>query len=837
MKWLNSIAVRFWLTLNILILFAVFITSTIHLWKENTHLENFLKTEAQTIANTLASAIGLSMLEGDYSEISPLAYSLIDQPDVKYVTISDVDGNIINQKGETLDDSEGIMVESVPILYFQKNVGEIEIAIKTDKMEQQKETIFRSTMITALLTSLASILLSFWISRRLTLPLKKVVEATKEMTKGNRNVSVPEEKLTEINELVTAFNHMSVTIEHFEGNLVKEINLATKSLSDKVQTLEVMGNIARTAIENNLSKKEVIRVSLKEILKYIRVDKISIAIWDENKQDEILIVSLVDGQYLKEELVSSSDTPIHLIIKDKELLIRSHPQLEEPYPREKVLIKEGIASTGMIPLIAKDQVLGTLNLGSYNPDFFDQINMEEVMMFANQIAIALDRASLYSSLRKAAYHDYLTGLANSRLLREKIDEIISLSEGQSDKKFAVLFLDLDRFKNINDTLGHEIGDMILKAVSQLLTENLSYEYMISRMGGDEFIILIPDIRKEGEAIDCAKKINSLFIKPINVKNYELHITGSIGISFYPNDGDNADSLIKHADTAMYRVKEQGKNNYAVYSPLQTGPSYEKLILENDLRKALEKKEFMVYYQPKINIFKGSISGFEALVRWNHSKQGLISPGTFIPVAEETGLIVPIGEYVMREAAKQMVAWHRAGFPEIPVAVNLSTRQFLQSNLVHTVDSILKETGLPPHLLELEITESMTIDIERSIDILTNLKNLGVQISIDDFGTGYSSLHYLQQLPIDRLKIDQSFVQNITVDESHAVLVSTIINMAKNLELAVTAEGVETENQAAYLQKQSCEEVQGYYFSKPLSAQEIEEKYSNLTQEVKNWRVS
>lgn len=837
MKWLNSIAFRFWLTINVVILIAVVTTSTIYLLKENHQLEEFLQNEANSIANTLGSAIGLSMLQGDYSEISPLAYSLLDQPDVQYVKIMDDQGNIINQKGETLDNSEKLMVNTVPILYFQKEVGKIEIAVKTDKLERQKETVFRSTLVTSLLTSLAAILLSFWLSRRLTLPLKKVVEATKQMTKGNRNVSVPEEQITEINELVTSFNQMSRTIEHFEGNLVKEINLATKSLSEKITILEAMSNIARCSMENNLSMKEVIRVSLKEIVQYINADKVSIALWEEDKQDEILIVTLVEEQYLKEELIPYKDTPIHQAIEKKELLIREHSNKEQLYPREHVLVNEGISEVMMVPLIAKDKVLGSLNFGSRNSDTINALHESEVMMFANQIALAIDRASLYMSLRKAAYYDHLTGLANSRLLREKIEEVITLRMDTPDEKFAILFLDLDRFKNINDTLGHEIGDKILKSVSQLLIGHLSYEYTISRLGGDEFIIVIPKISYSEEAIDCAKLIISLLHKPIHVYDYELHISGSIGIAMFPNDGQDVDTLIKHADTAMYRVKEQGKNSFAVYSPLKTDPTYEKLILENDLRKAIKKKEFIVYYQPKINIVKGTISGFEALIRWNHFKQGLISPATFIPVAEETGLIVPIGEYVMREAAKQMVAWHKAGLPEVPIAVNLSTRQFLQSNLVQTVESVLKETGLPPHLLELEITESMTIDIERSIEILSKLKSLGIQISIDDFGTGYSSLHYLQQLPIDRLKIDQSFVQNITENENHAILVSTIIHMAKNLQLLVTAEGVETEHQAAYLQQQKCEEVQGYYFSKPLSAREIEEKYTKLIEDVKYWKVS
>jgi diguanylate cyclase (GGDEF)-like protein len=836
MKWLKGIAFRFWLAINILILVAVFATSIVHLLSEKEHLEDSLQEEGTTLANTIGSAIGLSMLQGDYSQISPLAYSLINQPEVKYVTIRDNSGNVVNQKGETTDGNDNVMIERVPILYFQKNVGEIEIALKTEKMEEQVQSLVKSTILTALLTSLASVLLSYWISKRLTSPLNKLVDATKEMTKGNRNVAVTEENITEINELVIAFNLMSKTIEDFEGNLVNKINQATKSLSDKIKILEAVSNIARSAIEQNPSQREVILVSLKEIAQYLKVDRLSVAVWKEEAHENFLILTLNEEQELEEETVCYLETPIYQVLQNKRPVYRTHSDSVGLFERERFLSMEGIASTAIIPLIAKDKVLGTLNLGSKQEDLFAGINEEEVLMFANQLAIALDRASLYESLRTAAYHDFLTGLPNSRYLRERMEGLLKQSKIQVNRKFAVLFLDLDRFKNINDTLGHEAGDLVLKGVSQRLLSNLNYDYTISRMGGDEFIILVPNISKAEEAVNEAKNVLTLFHKPIRVKNYELHITGSIGIAFYPNDGEDVETLITHADTAMYRVKESGKNNYAIYSPLKSDPIFDKLFLENELRRALKDDEFVVYYQPKINIFTGTISGIEALVRWDHPKHGILTPGTFIPIAEETGLIVPLGEFVIRNSAKQMVAWQKEGFPPIPIAVNLSTIQFLQSNLVETVDMILKETGLSPYLLELEITESMTMDIERSIEILTSLKKLGIKISIDDFGTGYSSLHYLQQLPIDRLKIDQSFIENITSNEGNAAIVSTIIHMAKKLELTVTAEGVETINQAEYLQKQHCEEVQGYYFSKPLSAKEFEANYSQILNNANYWKI-
>lgn len=836
MKRLNSIAFRFWLTMNIIVLIGITAISLVHLIKETNHLENTLKNEGITAANTLSSAIGLNMLKGEYSQISPLAYSVLDQPNMKYVIIKDIEGRIINQKGETSDSDKKVIVEKIPILYFQKEVGEIEIGLETDEYREQINLLILSTLLTAFITSVASVIISFWFSRRLTLPLKRLVEATREMTMGNRNIVVTEGGTNEMNELLVAFNKMSETVQSYENTLVEKIDMATKVLSDKVEVLEVMRNISQSVIENDLKKDEIIKIILSQLLHYIKVDKITLSISDELNEKSIDIYEFDDMENIQKTIIQKLESPIHQAMTDSKPLILNHLNEKTPFPRIRKLLSEGMHSTLIVPLLTKYKVIGTINFSSRHPDFFNDEIVEQLSVFINHVAMAIDRASLDESLHWSAYHDYLTGLPNNRMYKEKIEEILEGAKGNFEKKFAVLFMDIDRFKIVNDTLGHKIGDQLLIEVSKRLQEGLDEFLTISRMSGDEFTILIPEIANEEDAIHYAEKILALFKKPFCVQNYELHLTVSIGVALYPNDGEDTDSLIKHADTAMYRVKEQGKNNYAVYSPLKSDPSYDQLIFENDLRKALINNEFSVYYQPKINIFTGEISGLEALIRWFHPKKGVIPPAKFIPVAEETGLIIPIGEFVLREAARQNMAWQKAGVPPIPVAVNLSTRQFLQSNLVVTVESVLKDTGLPSHLLELEITESMTLDIDRAIGILEGLKNLGVKISIDDFGTGYSSLHYLQQLPIDRLKIDQSFVKDITTNENNAAIVSTIIHMANNLKLRVTAEGVETESQTSYLQNNQCEEIQGYYFSHPLAANEFLEKYHSIKEKAKSWKL-
>jgi diguanylate cyclase (GGDEF)-like protein len=390
---------------------------------------------------------------------------------------------------------------------------------------------------------------------------------------------------------------------------------------------------------------------------------------------------------------------------------------------------------------------------------------------------------------------------------------------------AVLLLDLDRFKMINDTLGHIKGDLLLIEVAKRLKECVGNKGTVFRMGGDEFTILLPAICQHEIAIQVAQDIIGICEIPCVVHHYEFDVTASIGISFYPHDGQDINSLLIHADTAMFRAKDQGKNNFVVYSSNMSDKSYEKLTLEKALRKAIGNDELVLQYQPQIDLCSGEVVGMEALIRWNHPEWGFIPPKQFIPLAEETGLIVPIGEWVMYMACRQNKMWQETGVYTGRVAVNLSTHQFLKQGLVETVKRILQETALDPRYLELEITESMTMDMARSITILNDLNNLGVEISIDDFGTGYSSLNYLKKFAIHRLKIDRSFVQDIMTEPNDRSIVSTIISMAQGLSLEVVAEGVETAEQVCFLRNSNCNVGQGYYFCKPLLPDEIESTLS------------
>ncbi|HEU4964921.1 MAG TPA: EAL domain-containing protein [Bacilli bacterium] len=420
--------------------------------------------------------------------------------------------------------------------------------------------------------------------------------------------------------------------------------------------------------------------------------------------------------------------------------------------------------------------------------------------------------------------DPLTDLPNRVLFQRHLAEALEDTR-QHHEQLAVLFLDLDRFKLINDSLGHTAGDTLLQRVVTRLKECLPSGQLVYRLGGDEFVCILTGLNdSEQEPIARAREITDALRQPFVIDGHELFITTSIGISRYPYDGEDWETLFKNADTAMYRAKEQGRNHWQFYDAHMHELSFERLALEKDMRKALERggEDFILHYQPQVNIHNGKIHGLEALVRWNHPERGMVSPGQFIPLAEETQLIIPLGEYVLREACRQNKAWQDMGYPPVRVSVNLSAHQFNQPNLVAIVKQILHETGLNPKYLDLEITESMTMNnVEHAIATMYELAALGIQISIDDFGTSYSSLNYLKKFPIHTLKIDQSFVRDISTDPDDAAIATAIIVLAHSLHLNVIAEGVETMEQLSFLREQDCDEMQGYLYSRPLPPQEIE----------------
>lgn len=438
-----------------------------------------------------------------------------------------------------------------------------------------------------------------------------------------------------------------------------------------------------------------------------------------------------------------------------------------------------------------------------------------LLFFEGTVEAITERKLHEAEIQFQATHDALTGLPNRTLLYDRMQQAVLHSERYGNLT-AIAFLDLDQFKFINDSLGHQVGDELLKITAQRLTSCLRESDTVARQGGDEFVLLLTDQPNEEAITQTMQRVLHEVSQPWKANDLEFQITCSIGLTLCPDDGRDAETLLKNADSAMYKAKELGRNNFQYFSAEMNTSVTDRLELLNRLRQAITNEDFVLHYQPKVSLASHRIVGAEALVRWNSAHSGMVSPASFIPLAEETGLIIPLGIWVLRTACRQNRAWQDAGYPPIPISVNLSPRQLARGDIVEVVKRILDETGLQAQYLELEITESvMTTDVEKSFALLTQLRALGVKISLDDFGTGYSSLSYLKRFPVDTLKIDQSFVRDIATDQDSGAIVKAIISLGRNLNLTVLAEGIETNDQFRFLLANGCDEGQGYLMSKPI----------------------
>jgi len=428
--------------------------------------------------------------------------------------------------------------------------------------------------------------------------------------------------------------------------------------------------------------------------------------------------------------------------------------------------------------------------------------------------------AMAEQLAHSAEHDFLTGLPNRMLLNDRVTQAITLAP-RHKKKVVVLFLDLDGFKHINDSLGHPIGDKLLQSIGKRLVDCVRGSDTVSRQGGDEFVVLLSEVAQPEDAAISAVRLLQAVAEAHSIDKHDLHVSASIGMSVYPDDGLDAETLIKNADTAMYQAKENGRQSYQFFKPSMNVRAVERQSIEESLRRAMERQEFTLNYQPTIDLRTGEITGAEALLRWTHPVRGPVPPAQFIPVAEDCGLILPIGKWVLREACKQARAWQDAGLTLSTIAVNISAMEFRDDKFLDGVFAVLNDTGLDPKTLELELTESVLMKrAEATESILKTLRAKGVQVAVDDFGTGYSSLSYLRRLPIDALKIDQSFVRQITIAPDETTIVTAVISMGRSLKLRVVAGGVETQQQLAFLQEHECDEAQGYYFSRPVLPQQF-----------------
>jgi diguanylate cyclase (GGDEF)-like protein len=486
------------------------------------------------------------------------------------------------------------------------------------------------------------------------------------------------------------------------------------------------------------------------------------------------------------------------------------------------LLRENGAMTPVVVVATRESAEGVADGIKYGAQ--DYIRPGQLRRLIPIIQRTLEDAAMRQRpediLLHEAYHDSLTGLPNRILFDYRLRQALQRARG-ARQVVGVLSIDLDSLKNVNHIYSHSVGDLLLQHVAQRLRSCLGPNDVLARLGGDEFLMMTAGETVENSKLAAQQVLDSIRL-PFVCGGHEVYLTASVGVTFYPIDGADPDTLLRNAESALDRVKQEGKNSIQLYTSSMTSNAVRRVTLENSLRRALQKKEFVIHYQPQLDMRSGAIVGLEALVRWQVPDYGLVPPAEFIPIAEETGLIVPIGEWVLRTACAQTKLWHESGFPQLSIAVNLSARQFQQQDLVERIEQILKETRIAPDALELEITESYAMqNADYTISVLTQLKKRGIRVSIDDFGTGYSSLSYLKQFPIDTLKIDRSFVKDLATDANDAAIAAAIIVLAHSLKLQVIAEGVETQAELDILKRHACDKMQGYFFSRPIPVKELE----------------
>ncbi len=826
--------------------------------------EERLKTSEVIFAKSLSKRLFRAVIDQRINKITDVLFEEkgLREEKIEYILVVDKQGHLlahtylINMPGkllkiknsfakkeeyrlEKIEDKElSVYNIAVPVMEGIKQVGAIHVGIRSDYVENivtPTKTASSYSLIITLLITLIAVGIAIPLSRTITHPLVRLKNFAEKISRGELETQIDIKTRDEIGDLARAFNKMSADMHKTISSLDQEINERKKAEDEIKSNYEVQTVLSKLL---NISLQEI---SLEEQLEIILEHIISIswvslmskgAVFLVEDDPEVLVMK-AQHDLAAPLLKSCARVPFSRCICGKSAAsgkIEFADRIDERHDIQY----EGISPHGhyCVPIMHDGKVLGVINLYVKEGHQRDQREERFLWAVADVLAGIIRHKQAERQIQYLAYYDDLTGLPNRVLFKDRVEYSLKETHRYSGL-VAVLFLDLDNFKKINDTLGHRMGDLMLKEVARRLktclrdsdtiarkNENLP-ENSLARLGGDEFTVLLINIGQIEDAAKVSQRILDVISQPITLDSHEVIITASIGISICCIEDDNVDSLLKHADTAMYKAKKEGKNNYKFFDQSMNTSVMRRLDLENKLRKAYIKGEFILHYQPQFDIITGEIAGMEALIRWQHPEMGMVPPMEFITLAEETGLILPIGEWVLHTACEQNKAWQEAGFSPISISVNLSSQQFKNNDIINTVSKALINTGMGPQYLVLEITESVIMhNNEKTVGLLNNLKAMGLSLAMDDFGTGYSSLSYLKRFPLDIIKIDRSFIRDVVKSSEDAAIVKAIIAMAESLKLKVIAEGVETKQQLAFLSEQGCTHAQGFLFSHPLQANDI-----------------
>lgn len=820
-------------------------------------------SKAEELTRLIGSSASLSLLNNDIVGLRELVSQVEHLPDVETVFIVDKNyrvraSNDVSSFNQTITDEwstklhkefekshmsfsqkrhGGIVDTLVPIKVGASTIGYARMLTTTDTIDREIKRLLSKGIMYILMAMVIGGILSWLIVRRLTRHLTLLSAAAAEISRNNYEITLPPfHGEDEISKMGRAFTVMIDSIHRH----IKEL----EAMLTKVQAAEMFERERSEESEryqkalsdwsiNQYETSEIAILKATEISAHtLGLARVSVWILTEDQSTLICkdLYTAGDDLHSSGTVLEEKHFPryFHALTKG-EMMVVNDAQVD---PRtseftESYLKPSDIRSMLDMPISQDGKVIGVVcyehagSLRIWKPEV-----QEFVITIANAVALSIEidrRKKMEQTMAYKAHHDELTHLYNRTLFMDRLEHAIHKAK-RNGTQLAVLFIDLDRFKEINDSLGHAMGDEVLITIAKRLSEHMRDIDTIARLGGDEFTLIIEDVEEIQTVSQIAEKLVSILQEPIFIEEYQLYVTSSIGISIYPLDGENAQNLLSNADAAMYKAKEEGRNSYQYYTQELTSRAFERVAMETNLRHALEKDEFLLYYQPKTDGERDTMVGMEALIRWNHPEMGILSPYKFIPIAEETGLIVLIDQFVMKNVMEQVVRWRRDGLDTGVVSLNLARKELLQEKFADTVATMLAESGCKAEWIELEVTEGDIMKKpEQSIGVLKELKKLGFALAIDDFGTGYSSLSYLKRLPLDILKIDQSFVQGLPDDSEDAAIVRSIIALAESMGMSVIAEGVETLEQKNFLVENGCRLIQGYFYGRPMSVSQMSDR--------------